>query len=400
VLWLARVSSAIGDVLVPVALAFAVLALRDSALAYGLVLATFTASRVVFSLVGGVIADRFSRRSVLLTCDVVRGGVEIFTAAMLFAHDMTVPLFVLTSAVFGAAGAFFGPASTALLPQTVSARNLQPANALLAMSQNTLNIFGPAVSGAIILATHTTAWVFVLDAATFAASAAFLLQLRVVEPPRSERPSFALELRAGFQEVRQRSWVVCSLVGFSISNACLAAFLVLGPVIVRRHHHGAAHWAVIVACGALGAVMGGYLSGRTRPRRPLVVAFGVSILLALPLAALAKPLDVASIAVAFGLGFGSIAYANVLWETTLQRRIPGSVLGRVRSYDQLVSFVFTPVGFVAFGAIADGVGAEPTLFVAAAAVAAINLSVALSPCLRGMAADEPPAFEPAEVRAA
>ena len=61
---------------------------------------------------------------------------------------MTLPLFLVTAAIFGAASAFFGPASDGLVPQTISAANLQPANALLGISRNALNIFGPAVSGA------------------------------------------------------------------------------------------------------------------------------------------------------------------------------------------------------------------------------------------------------------
>src|SRR4051794_20803409 len=144
-LWLGRVSSGIGDALVPVALTFAVLSIKGSATALGAVLAAFLIARVVFTLVGGVIGDRFSRRTIMLACDVVRGAVEAFTAAMLFTHHMTLPLFIVTGALFGMASAFFGPAADGLVPQTVSAQNLQAANALLGMSRNTLNVFGPAI---------------------------------------------------------------------------------------------------------------------------------------------------------------------------------------------------------------------------------------------------------------
>src|SRR5205823_9446788 len=109
-LWLGRVSSAVGDALVPVALAFAVLSVNRSATALGGVLAAFTLTRVAFTLVGGVIADRLPRRSVMLSCDGVRAAVEAFTAAMLLTHHMTVPLFFVTAAIFGAASAFFLPA--------------------------------------------------------------------------------------------------------------------------------------------------------------------------------------------------------------------------------------------------------------------------------------------------
>lgn len=393
-LWLGRVASSVGDVLIPVALAFAVLGLHDSSLAYGLVLASFTGARVVLSLVGGVVADRVPRRRVMLGSDLTRAVIEAFTAAMLFSHLMTLPLFVVTAALFGGASAFFGPASVALLPQTVPQDQLPQANALLGMSQSTLNVAGPAVSGLIIALTQTTAWVFALDAATFVASAFFLAQLRVDEPPPRERGSFFAELAAGYREVRARSWVSSALVGFSVSNVCIASFLVLGPVIVR-HHGGAGGWGVISACAAFGLFTGGYLSSRLRPSHPLAVGFASAALLGLPIAALAVPLPVPVIAGAIAIGLASTEYADMLWETTLQRRIPSGVLARVRSYDQLVSFSFMPLGYLAFGALAQGIGAEPTLLAAACAVAVTNLAVALAPGIRGIeSTDGSPALAP------
>lgn len=397
-LWLGRAASSAGDVLVPVALAFAVLGLHDSPLALATVLATFVLARVAFSLVGGVVADRIPRRTVLLVCDGVRAATETFTAAMLFTHHMTLPLFVATAAIFGAASAFFGPASTALIPQTVGKGNLQAANALIGMTQNVLNVFGPALSGALIAASGTTAWVFVIDAVTFVASAGFLLRLRVDESVRAPHTRFVDELRTGYREVRSRAWVSSALIAFSISNACIAAFLVLGPVVIR-HHGGAGRWGIIAACGALGAAVGAYTSSRSQHAHPLAVAFGLSTLIALPLAALARPLPLPLVDLAFAFGMGSMAYGNVLWETMLQLRIPGVVLARVRSYDQLASFVFMPVGYLLFGALAEGVGTESTLYVTAAVAAVANLVVAAIPSIRALTAEEP-AATPAPAQAA
>jgi MFS family permease len=395
-LWLGRVSSSAGDVLIPVALAWAVLGLRDSPIAFGVVLATFTVSRVVFSLVGGVVADRFSRRAVMLACDLTRACVEAFTAAMLLTHHMTLPLFVATAALFGAASALFGPAASALVPHTVGAANLQAANALLGMSQNFLNVFGPAVAGALIAATHTTAWVFVVDAATFVISASFIARLPVAGVARVMPPSsFGLELRDGYREVRARGWVSAALVGFSVSNVCLASFLVLGPWIVLHHHpHGGARdWGIVAACGALGALGGGYLSARARPARPLVTGFSCSVLIAVPIAALVRPLPLPLVDISFALGLASIAFCNTLWETALQRRIPDAVLGRIRSYDLLVSFVFMPVGYLAFGPLARAAGYERTLLVTAAVVALTNVAVAVAPAVRNLRAEELPALQ-------
>ncbi|HEV7639427.1 MAG TPA: MFS transporter [Gaiellaceae bacterium] len=377
-LWLGQVASGMGDALVPVALAFAVLSVNRSATALGGVLAAFTLTRVVFSLVGGVVADRLPRRAVMLACDAVRAVVEAFTAAMLFSHHMTLPLFVITSALFGAASAFFGPASDGLVPQTVSPENLQSANALRGISRNALNIFGPAVSGALV-ALAGTGWVFAIDSASFVVSAFFLLRLQVRTHIRAEPSRFMLQLREGFHEVTSRPWVRAPIIGFAISNFCFAAFIVLGPRIFLDHFNGARDWGIVSACGAIGGILGGLASVRFQARHPLSAGFFACMLIAVPIAALAGPLPVAAVAAAWTLGLGAVALCNTWWETALQREIPESVYARVRSYDILVSIVFMPLGFVVFPLLARGFGFERTLLAAAGVTAATNLVVAFLP---------------------
>jgi MFS family permease len=389
-LWLGRVSSAVGDALIPVALSFAVLSVNRSATALGSVLAVFMVTRVAFTLVGGVAADRISRRAVMLVCDGVRAVVEAFTAVMLLTHNMTLPLFLVTGAIFGAASAFFGPAADALVPQTVRPQNLQAANALLSVSRNALNVFGPAVSGALIAAAGT-GWVFAIDAATFVVSAFFLSQLRVPAHALAEPAHFRRQLRDGFREVVSRSWVRAPMAGFAVSNFCLAAFIVLGPPIFIAHFAGARDWGIVSACGAVGAILGALVSGRLRPRHPLTAGFAVSVLLAAPIAALAKPLPLGLIALAWGVGAAAIALGNTWWETTLQRGIPPHVFARVRSYDLLVSFVFMPLGFVVFPLIARWVGYGETLLAAACLAGATNLVVALVPGVHAVKDVAPPA---------
>jgi MFS family permease len=396
-LWLGQVASGAGDALVPVALAFAVLSVDDSATALGGVLAAITLTRVVFTLVGGVVADRLPRRAVMLTADAVRAAVEGFIAAMLFTHHMTIPLFLVTGAIFGAASAFFAPASDGLVPQTVSPENLQPANALLGITRNALNIFAPAASGALV-ALAGTGWVFAIDSASFVVSAFFLLQLRVRAHVRPGQSRFVRQLRDGFYEVTSRAWVRAPLIGFAISNFCFAAFLVLGPKIFLDQFDGAREWGVVLACGAIGGILGGLASVRFHPRHPLSAGFFASMLIALPIASLAGPLPVAAIAAAWTLGLGAVALCNTWWETTLQRDIPESVYARVRSYDILVSFVFMPLGFVVFPLLAREFGYEWTLLSAAAVTAATNLVVAFVPGVH--AVTERPVTVHAEPRAA
>ena len=385
-LWLGRVASGAGDVLVPVALVFAVLSVHNSYTAVGSVLAAFTIARVSFTLVGGVVADRLPRRGVMLACDLVRGVVQAFTAVMLLAGQMTLPLFFVTMVLFGAASAFFLPASDGVVQQTVGRPSLQSANALLSTTRSTLNVFGPVVAGTLIAA-FGTGWVFGIDAVSFAVSAFFLLQLRVDSLIRSERPHFYRELREGWREVRSRSWVRAPMIGFAITNICFASFLVLGPVVFRNHLGGARDWGIVSTCGAIGAIAGSLASARFRPHRPLTACFIVSALVSAPIAALAGPLPLPVIAASWLVGFGAIAFANTFWETTLQRNIPESVFARVRSYDILVSFVFMPIGMLAFGPIAEQLGFTATLLGAAVVAVVTNLVVAVVPGVHAVVAE-------------
>jgi MFS family permease len=385
-LWLGRVSSQVGDAIVPLALTFAVLSIDRSGAALGAVLASLMITRVVFTLAGGVLADRLSRRTVMLGCDIVRCAVHAFTATMLLTHHMTLPLFIVTEAVFGTASAFFNPAADGLLPQTISPAKLQSANALLGLSRNTMNVFGPMIS-AVVLAFSSPGYIFAIDAASFAASAFFLAQLDVDAPLRVAGTRFATELKQGFHEVASRDWVRAPLIGFAITNAAFASFLVLGPLTFLAHfHHAKLDWGVTSACGSVCAILGALASMRFRPRHPLSTGFVVSTLIAVPIAALAGPLPVPVIAIGWGLGMGSVAVMNIWWETALQQRIPEHVLSRVRSYDILVSYVFMPVGMLAFGPIGDHFGYEWTLLVAAGAVAVTNFAVAFAPGVRALEA--------------
>jgi MFS family permease len=295
-------------------------------------------------------------------------------------------MFFVTASVFGAASAFFTPAAEGIVPQTISDENLQSANALLGISRSTMNVFGPAVSG-VLIALVGPGYVFAIDAVSFVVSASFLVRLRVPAHARAAPSRFLTELREGLREVTSRAWVRAPIIGFAISNFCFAAFIVLGPVIFKEHLGGARNWGVVSTCGAIGAIAGSLVSVRVRPRRPLTFGFIISMLLGVPIAALAEPVPVAVIAVGWFFGMGAIALSNIYWETNLQRRIPAAVFARVRSYDILVSFVFMPLGFVAFPLIARVVGTEQTLLAAAIVCAATSLTVAFVPGVRQITDD-------------
>ncbi len=397
-LWLGRTASTLGDSLAPVALAFAVLQIGGGASGIGYVLAAFTGAQVAFLLVGGVWADRLPRRLVMLTCDAIRAAVDVFVAVALLTGNMRLWMFLVTAAVFGAASAFFMPASTALVPETVSPARLQAANSLLSMSQSGSRLFGPALSGVIVAAAQP-GWVFAVDAVSFAASALFLSRLRIGARPPS-RGRFLAELGEGWREVRKRSWLVAGLSAVAFLNLGVAPWMVLGPVVAAHSLGGARVWGLIATAAAAGALLGGAVALRLRPRRPLLACFGLWLLPALTVLAIAPPLPALAVgAGAVAYGFGSTC-GNTIWETVMQREIPHELRSRVFSFDMLVSICFMPVGLVLVGPISARIGMRATLVAAAVMIAAPSALALLLPAVRGLEEGGPVAVQDASGPAA
>jgi MFS family permease len=383
-LWIGQSTSAVGDGMTFLAIAFAVLHIGGKAADLGLVFAAFFAAYVSFILVGGVWADRLPRQLVMVGADVVRGVVQVIIGLLLLTGGAHVWQIAIGVAVYGAASAFFQPASTGLVPQTVSAGRLQQANALMSISRNGAAILGPPVSG-LIVAVAPPGTVFMIDAASFGISAISLLLLRPVERPSPEvRQRFLAELVGGWREVRARPWIAAALVAFAISNASGAAFFILGPVIANAQLGGAAAWGLILTAGAIGGVIGGLLALRIRPRRPLLVGFAVMSILALDPLSLVGPAPVLLIAGAFLLGLGAVELFNTWWFTMLQQHVPEHARSRVSSYDSLVSFIFQPLGFLVVGPLSQAIGNTPTLVGAASLILLTYLTVTLLPSIRSV----------------
>jgi MFS family permease len=373
-LWLGRTGSSVGDALIPVALAFAVLRIGGGAGGLGIVLAAFTIGRASFVVVGGVWADRLPRRAVMITADLVRVATQAATAALLFGHSTRVWQLAVLQALAGAAGGLFAPASTALVPQTVSRPRLQQANALLSLSQSVANVFGPAVSGAIVAAAGP-AWVFAIDAASFLCSAAFLAALHVEDHLRPVRQRFWRDLAEGWAEVRRHRWLTAGFLGFALGNVGIGMYFVLGPLVAREHLGGAQAWGLILTAGAVGGVIGGLFAYRVRPQHPVAAAFAIWAVGAIPTLALVPPLPTLAIMAASAVLSLAVIVGNTLWETALQQEVRPDRLARVGSIDWLLSLCLMPAGQTLAGPLADGVGVRPTLVLAIALMTVPNLCV-------------------------
>jgi MFS family permease len=360
-LFTSQAMSMIGDGIAPIAVAFAVLDLTGSPTDLGLVLTAAYLPMAAFLLVGGVWADRVPRRAVMVTADTVRAFTQATMGALLLSGSARLWELIVLQVVYGVGAAFFSPASTSLVPATVSPQRLQAANALLGICGNLGFTIGPALGGVLVAASSPGA-AFVFDAATFLWSIGFLARMhpRRLEP--SPPQSFLRDLIDGFHEVRSQRWIWVSILSVGLALMIYdAPIQVLGPVVARNHLGGAGAWAAIEAALGAGSVLGGATALRVTLWRPLrfvnlcfLLCVPGSIALAIP-----APL-VAIVALQFAAGWSIGLYVPV-WDTLIQQRVPSDVLSRVSGYDWMGSLVFMPLGLAAAGPIAAAVGTRATL---------------------------------------
>jgi MFS family permease len=381
-LFTGQLISLLGDSFTSVALAFAVLAI-GSPTALGIVGAAKAVPLVAFLLVGGVFADRLPRRAVMLTADVVRMGCQAGTATLVLTHTARVWEIAVIQAVSGTATAFFNPASTGLTPMTVSEERLQQANALRGISMSASGLVGLTLGG-LVVAAAGPGWALAVDAASFAASALFLFQLRLPTHVKLEPQSFLGDLADGWREFVSRTWVWTIVVAASIGNMLTSFFAVLGAVVSKQSLGGPLAWTVILAGFSVGSLLGGVVALRVHVRRPLFFGSALVSLLGLPLALLA--LRAPAVVVAAGAvvgGAGNMVF-NSLWETALQRHVPARALSRVSAYDWFGSMLFQPIGLAIAGPVAAGLGVSTALWIAAIGVTATSVMCIATPSVRAL----------------
>jgi len=353
-----------GDRMVNVALAFAVIGIGGSASDIGIVLAARSAALVASLLLGGVVADRVSRRAIMVWADVSRLLTQGVLAGLVIAGSADVWTMALLSGLTGIATGFFNPASTGLLPLIVPPERLQQANGVRATAMSAGEIGGPVLAGVLVAAVGA-GWALAFDAASFAVSALLLVGVRVPERAGRAAASFWADLREGWTTFTGTTWVWTFVLWASLANVTFGAWNVLGPVIADTELGGPAAWGAINAALGAGALIGAIAAIRQMPRRPILAAGLTGFTVMPPLALLAAGAHALPIAIgAFVFGIGMM-FGNAVWESALQRHVRPEALSRVSAYDWFGSFAFAPVGLAIWGPIAAAVGVSEALWISA-----------------------------------
>ena len=368
----ARIMSVLGDTMVPVAMAVAMLALGYGVTGIGFALGAWMGAFAFFVVFGGVFADRFHPRPQMVGADAARAAIQLSLAGYLALGHPPLWFIIGGSALAGIATAMFQPGVSSLVPQVST--DVQKANGLLRVSQGLATMAGPALAG-LLVASSSAATVFVVDAATFVVSGACLVALRLprFEPDRTA--STLQNLRTGWDDFRSRSWLwAVILIWWVLGVFVWGPITPVGAVSIIAAHGKAAFGYAESAFG-LGSVLGALIAIRVRTSRPLL-AGGLAMFL-FPLMPLAAALVPALPLLTLGYAVSGIGWAfwGVHWATTVQTQIPADRLNRVTAYEVAGSVLAVPLGQAVSGPASNLVGVKQLLLLAT--VMSVGCAVAL-----------------------
>lgn len=383
-LWIGQTSSRLGDSAYFVALPLQVLAIGGSPLQLGIVFSLSAVSRIALLLVGGSVVDRLPRRQVLIATDLAEGIIVAAIAVLGFTGRLQVEHLYLTAILFGASGAFFTPALSAIIPELVPSEILISGNALRGFSRQAGIIVGPVLAGVLIALSGPPA-AFAFDAATFGVSLVALLLISS-RPARAAREGSSLlaEIKEGWSYTFSVPWLWITIFGFALINAAVVGPMVIGlPIlVVDELHANQSVYGLLVAAMGVGEVIGAVVTAQVRRGRSGTVMYlyvfveGIAVALFATLAPIPLLLVLAGV-----VGYGVMSF-TVLWESALQQHVPRELLGRVTSIDYFGAILMGPITPIAAALLVAAIG-PPALFLWGGLIAsALCLAAITLPSIR------------------
>jgi MFS family permease len=402
-LFCGRCVSLLGDGAFLVALAWQAYTLTDGPTALALLGIAMTVPTIALLMLGGVVSDSHDRRSIMLRADLARAVLLTLLATLAATGALRLWQMMLIVAAYGAAQAFFDPASDAILPQILEDSQLGEANALEQLVRPlALRLAGPALGGLVVGVLGAGA-AFLVDGATFLVSATALWLMaspgRVAPPAETPHATTGRQLREGFSYVRRHVW----LWG-TFASAGVAYLLFMGPsevllpfMVKHELGGGGIELGLVLGAGGLGAV--GCALTMTRsglPSRSITFIYAVWTPATLAVAGYGLATAMWQLMLA-SLAFNLLETAGtIVWATVKQQWVPTQMLGRVSSIDWLISIGLLPLSFALTVPLSAALGARTTLICAGIGGAAATLAGFFLP---GMQSVDRPVTSPSSVGA-
>lgn len=371
-----------GSAMSPVALAFGVLEVTGSATWLSAVLTASVVPMTATMILGGGIADRYRRDTVLRLTGLGSGISQTGVAVILLTHQPAALLLPL-AAGNGIFQALTIPTLRGIVPQLASGGGIQQANSLLASARNITRLLGPSAAGLLTVSVGG-GWAIAADAASFLLAAACFAKMSLPDlPPRTnDDPTMLSELRQGWRYFSARPWIWSVTLAFAVFNAAnMGIWNILGPVIAVDTI-GADSWGLILSARGAGALLATTVMVKLTVRRPMAPALSLMTLAGVPLILLgtgANALWLAAAAFAAGV---AAEFFTVAWSTVWHTHIPEQLSSRVGAYDEFGSSVSIPIGQLSVPFLATAFGTAAVAITGGALTVTAMLLPLLLPTLR------------------
>jgi MFS family permease len=268
-LWGGQTISFVGDAAFIVALGWRVTELTGKASTLGFVLALESLAMLATLLIGGVLADRYSRRLLMIGSDLARAAVMGVFFALDATGHVSLAIVLVLGVLFGLADGFFQPAFGGIVPLVVETPMLASANSWIGIARNGSAIIGPAIAATLYYSAGPSL-VWAIDAGSFVVSAASLWLARPREVEQAgEQQSMLRDFTEGFRYVIGVPWIWTGIAAATvILMVAMAPYTALLPRVVQAHYHrGVGSYGVLFSAMAAGTVAGSLVWARWHPRR-------------------------------------------------------------------------------------------------------------------------------------
>lgn len=332
--------------------------MTHSSLALGMVISLWGIPIILFSLVGGAVADRVPKRNLILATETGTTLIYFILALLIWLKLIAIWHLMVASFLNGMLMVFNTPARQSYLPELVSKKDMLNAISLNSAAVNLTRIVGPAVAGAIIAAVGVAEVYFI----TAAINALAVITIAFV-PLRGETHQFREkslkdDVKQGFTYVKNNPIVTELLLQFAIITLFAMPYMYMLPVfaseVLSVGAKGLGWMTSLVGAGALVGVLTIASLGNVRRKGTIVISLAISFGMFLFLFSLSRNYFL-SLALLAGVGIGNMCY-NSLNNTLLLTQTPPEMRGRVMSFT-IMTFGLTPLGVLPIGALAEVIGA-------------------------------------------
>jgi MFS family permease len=363
--WVGQMISLAGTWMQDIALSWLVLDLSKSPEALGLTMTIRFLPALLFSLYGGVLADRWRKRKTIMWCEGTQAVVALALAILTNTGALTVGIIYVLVAVRGFIDAIEGPTRQAFVPEMVSTEDVPNAVALNSTLFNGARVVGPAI-GAVVISLLGFAACFYLNTVSFVAVLIALLAMRTKElhiTPRLPRQGSMRQMWEGLRFVRRSPELIVIFIVMSALGAFGLNFQTLLPLVTKYVlTAGASTLALLTTTMGIGSVVTGlFVAYRGRPsQRLFLISSGLFSLLLLGVGL--SPWTPLTAVLLFGVGVAAtltMTSAN----TRLQLGCPGDLRGRVMGMYIVVFIGTTPIGSYLIGILAEKVDMLATILV-------------------------------------